>query len=135
MISKRQIKIKCMWSSGGPSCELCEKNLDYKDNSGNILTLKLVTYKLSSFSSLWKICHKIVQDSLTMSRNTKGEVLGVIWNQIKRVIQQITDFGRKCIPYFGFGRNFGWQTDFGLAEAESRYQISVSGQTETEIKS
>ena len=27
-----------------------------------------------------------------MSRNTKGEVLGVIWNQIKRVIQQITFF-------------------------------------------
>ena len=77
----------------------------------------------------------MAQDSVIMSRNTKEEVLGVKWNQIKLIIQQITDFGRKFILYFGFGRNFGWKTDFGLAEAESRYQISVFGQTETEIKS
>ena len=77
----------------------------------------------------------MAQDSLTMSRNTKEEVLGVKWNQVKLIIQQITDFGRKFILYFGFGRNFGWKPDFGLAEAESRYQISVFGQTETEIKS
>ena len=53
MISKKTIKIKCMWSSGGRvegrSHEVWKKILDYKYNSVNVSTLKLVTYKFSSF--------------------------------------------------------------------------------------
>ena len=37
--------------------------------------------------------------------------------------------------YFGFGLNFGQTTDFGIAEAKTKYQISVFGLTETEFKS